>query len=251
MRIKLCKALFKIFINILTPLPLICYSNKKFKEHTYESEQTDLCVYYLLQTYLLVACGSRSYKPIGLICLCETVRFDFNIQRAYRIGQRDLPGAFLFVASDRAQRVSSASGTQSEVSLIPCTREKEDPMNPNVTLTLATEKDAELIHLMKYEAFLPLYEIYRDDETSPVKEPIEKVIAILERKASEYYIIKADGLSVGAIRVCHRKRDYEPPKGEVPAYISPLFILPRFQNKGIAQIAVKKVFDLYPEATVW
>ena len=33
-------------------------------------------------------------------------------------------------------------------------------MNPNVTLTLATEKDAELIHLMKYEAFLPLYEIF-------------------------------------------------------------------------------------------
>ena len=124
-------------------------------------------------------------------------------------------------------------------------------MNKNITLTLATEKDAELIHLMKYEAFLPLYEIYRDDEISPVKEPLEKVIAILERKASEYYIIKADGLPVGAIRVCHRKRDYEPPAGEVPAYISPLFILPRFQNRGIAQIAVKMVFDLYPEATVW
>ena len=124
-------------------------------------------------------------------------------------------------------------------------------MNKNITLTLATEKDAELIHLMKYEAFLPLYEIYRDEETSPVKEPIEKVIAILERKASEYYIIKADGLPVGAIRICHQKRGYEPPVGEIPAYISPLFILPRFQNRGIAQIAVKMVFDLYPEATVW
>jgi len=112
-------------------------------------------------------------------------------------------------------------------------------MNPNITLTLATEQDAELIHLMKYEAFLPLYEIYRDDETSPVKEPLEKIIAILEQKASEYYIIKTGNLPAGAIRVCHRKRDYEPPEGEVPAYISPLFILPRFQNRGIAQTAVK------------
>ena len=124
-------------------------------------------------------------------------------------------------------------------------------MNKNVTLTLATEKDAELIHLMKYESFLPLYKIYQDDETSPAKESIEKVITILERKTSEYYIIKSDGLPAGAIRVCHRKRGTEPAEGEVPAYISPLFILPRFQNRGIAQTAVKMVFDLYPEATVW
>lgn len=124
-------------------------------------------------------------------------------------------------------------------------------MNQNITLTLATEKDAELIHLMKYEAFLPLYKIYQDDETSPVKEPLEKVIAILERKTSEYYIIKADSLPVGAIRVCHKKRGVEPAEGEVPAYISPLFILPRFQNRGIAQIAVKMAFELYPEANVW
>ncbi len=124
-------------------------------------------------------------------------------------------------------------------------------MKPNVTLTLATEQDAELIHLMKYEAFFPLYKIYQDDEISPVKESIDKVIWILTHKTSEYYLIKADGIPVGAIRVCHRKRDVEPVEGEIPAYISPLFILPRFQNRGIAQAAVKKVFDLYPEATVW
>lgn len=124
-------------------------------------------------------------------------------------------------------------------------------MKPNVTLTLATEKDAELIHLMKYEAFLPLYKIYQDDEISPVKESIDKVIWILTHKTSEYYLIKADEIPVGAIRVCHSKRGVEPVEGEIPAYISPLFILPRFQNRGIAQAAVKKVFDLYPEATVW
>lgn len=49
-------------------------------------------------------------------------------------------------------------------------------MREDVRLVLAMEKDAELIHQMKYEAFLPLYEKYQDDETNPVKEGIEKVI---------------------------------------------------------------------------
>ena len=40
-------------------------------------------------------------------------------------------------------------------------------MNKDVTLILATEEDAQLLHKLKYEAFLPLYEKYHDDETSP------------------------------------------------------------------------------------
>ena len=42
----------------------------------------------------------------------------------------------------------------------------------DVKLILATEDDAELIHQMKYEAFLPIYEKYYDEETSPVKEKL-------------------------------------------------------------------------------
>ena len=36
-----------------------------------------------------------------------------------------------------------------------------------IRLILATEKDAELLHGLQVEAFLPLYEKYQDDETSP------------------------------------------------------------------------------------
>lgn len=121
-------------------------------------------------------------------------------------------------------------------------------MNPNVTLTLATEQDAELIHRMKYEAFLPLYEIYRDDETSPVKESIDKVIWQLTHPNSHYYLIKADDETVGAVRVRHTMEPDAPQKEE---HISPIFIVPKHQNKGIAQIAMRKLFELYPDTDVW
>ena len=60
-------------------------------------------------------------------------------------------------------------------------------MREDVTLRLATQEDAELIHQMKYEAFLPLYEKYQDDETSPAKEGIEKVIRQLQEERTDYY----------------------------------------------------------------
>ena len=74
-------------------------------------------------------------------------------------------------------------------------------MREDINLVLATGDDAELIHQMKYEAFLPLYEKYQDDETSPVKEQIEKVINQLQEERTDYYLIQCQGEVVGAVRV--------------------------------------------------
>ena len=90
-------------------------------------------------------------------------------------------------------------------------------MRKDISLVLATEKDAELIHQMKYEAFLPLYERYQDDETSPAKEQIEKVINQLHEERTDYYLIQYQNESVGAVRV--RKVQ------EKECHISPLFII--------------------------
>ena len=38
----------------------------------------------------------------------------------------------------------------------------------DLQLILAKPNDAQLIHTMKYDAFLPLYQRYRDEETNPV-----------------------------------------------------------------------------------
>ena len=122
-----------------------------------------------------------------------------------------------------------------------------------VTLLLATEKDAELIHKMKYEAFLPLYEKYHDDATNPVKEKIEKVIWQLTHPGSEYYLIVVDGENAGAVRVA---RKYVVQDGErilLPDtnFISPIFILPKFQNRGIGQQVFEKLFERYGNVTDW
>ena len=116
-------------------------------------------------------------------------------------------------------------------------------MREDVTLQLATEKDAKRIHQMKYEAFLPLYEKYRDDETSPAKEGIEKVRNQLREDRTDYYLIQCQGEIVGAVRV--RKGQ------EMEYHISPLFILPEHQKKGIAYAAIQRLFQQYKQAVVW
>ena len=139
-------------------------------------------------------------------------------------------------------------------------------MKEEVELILATVDDAELIHNMKHKAFLPLYEKYLDDETSPVNEKIDKVIYQLTHSNSQYYLIKLREENVGAIRIacwikqnqnsenCDNSGNHEQSEPEYVQNIlriSPLFILPEYQNRGIGQTAIRKVFDLYPNAVTW
>lgn len=116
-------------------------------------------------------------------------------------------------------------------------------MREAVELVLATEKDAELLHQMKYEAFLPLYEKYHDDETSPVKEQMEKVIRCIQMENSDYYLIKFQKEFVGGVRVVERQVGI--------FHISPIFILPQFQNQGIGYLAIKMLVTTYPQAITW
>lgn len=133
-------------------------------------------------------------------------------------------------------------------------------MKEEVELILATVDDAELIHEMKYKAFMPLYEKYHDDETTPVNEKIDKVIYQLTHSNSEYYLIQLGGKNVGAMRVARKRKQNEDNKscehdetdyvqGEL--YISPLFIIPAFQNRGIGQAAIRKVLEIYPDDIIW
>ena len=117
-----------------------------------------------------------------------------------------------------------------------------------IELKLATEKDAELLHRLQTEAFMPLYEKYHDDETSPVRETIERITEKITEQTSEFYLIFFAGEPVGGIRICpHRDRE----SSNDVRWISPVFVIPEFQNKGIAQWVIQKVFELYPETTIW
>lgn len=46
-------------------------------------------------------------------------------------------------------------------------------MSDLIELKLITREDAECLHKLQTEAFMPLYEKYQDDATSPAKESLE------------------------------------------------------------------------------
>lgn len=117
----------------------------------------------------------------------------------------------------------------------------------DIQLLLAKPDDAELIHSMKYRSFLPLYQRYRDEETNPVKESINKVVGQLESDATDYYIIFRESMPVGAVRVVNDGID----NGEQIYRISPLFILPEYQNQGIGYRVLQMLFPKYPNADKW
>lgn len=112
-----------------------------------------------------------------------------------------------------------------------------------INLTLATVKDAELIWKMQVKSFAQLLEKYQDFDTSPANESIEKVIWRIDQESSYFYIIEADDKKVGAIRIIDRKDG-------TAKRISPLFVLPEFHNKGIAQKTIIEVEKIHGD-TNW
>jgi len=122
-------------------------------------------------------------------------------------------------------------------------------MKEEFQLVLATEKDAELIHQLKKEAFMPLYNKYHDDETSPVTEGIERDLWRIKREGSDYYIIQLGGEKIGGVRIADSLGRFEYEEGVF--YISPIFIVPKYQNCGLGFAVIEKVFEMYCHAKKW
>ena len=99
-------------------------------------------------------------------------------------------------------------------------------------LIRASVKDARQLWEMQVKSFQQLLDKYQDYETNPASESVDRVLARLEQKHTYYYFICLDGVKVGAIRVV----DFRTVQNK---RISPLFILPEYQNQGIAQSAIK------------
>lgn len=102
----------------------------------------------------------------------------------------------------------------------------------SVTLRRAERSDAEWIWKMQVDAFHDLYEKYRDTETSPAMESLAKVLSKIEQPSTYFYLIDAQGSTVGAIRVVDSKEIGKPKR------IAPCFILKEHRNKGFAQAAI-------------
>lgn len=121
-------------------------------------------------------------------------------------------------------------------------------MQDIIELKPASIEDAVQIYKMQQEAFRPLYEKYHDDETSPVKETLDRIRYKISEPDAEFYIIRCGGKAVGAIRIRHYQGNIRLSNAN---WISPVFVIPAFQNHGIAQKAIQKVFALYPQIITW
>lgn len=113
-----------------------------------------------------------------------------------------------------------------------------------IKLVRAGVKDAKRLHKMQVEAFSELYKKYRDFETSPAAEPVKKTAERLKQPFTYFYFILCDGETVGAIRVIDRK------KQDVLKMISPIFVMPKYRNRGIAQRAISEAERLHGD-TGW
>ncbi|REK75088.1 GNAT family N-acetyltransferase [Paenibacillus paeoniae] len=113
----------------------------------------------------------------------------------------------------------------------------------DISLSKSDLKDAELIHDMQIRSFMPLLEKYQDYETSPANETLDRIVTRMNQSVTDYYIIKKSNTAVGGIRIVKR--------GNKVYRVSPIFILPEHQGKGIAQRVFALIELIYNDAKMW
>ncbi|SMF79156.1 Ribosomal protein S18 acetylase RimI [Paenibacillus uliginis N3/975] len=112
-----------------------------------------------------------------------------------------------------------------------------------INLVRAIESDAESILDIQVKAFVPLLEKYKDFNTNPANETIDRVVTRINNPNGGFYKIIENYVLVGAICVFWRE--------ETQYWISPMFILPNYQGRGIAQKAITLVEQMFPQAMTW
>ncbi len=113
----------------------------------------------------------------------------------------------------------------------------------SVWLKTAGESDFAKLYDIRISAFLPLYERYHDDETSPVKESLDAFAMRMRQPDCIQYMILYYNEAVGFIRL----KSLSPER----LHVSEICVSPECQGLGIAQKVFAMVEELYPNVTVW
>lgn len=107
-------------------------------------------------------------------------------------------------------------------------------------------KELDSLRQMQIETFMPLFEKYQD-EGSPATETLESIQRRAEQPDRQYYFIMYHGARAGVINVGRKGNDTE----ANCRYISPMFILPKYQNLGLGSVAMELLFQNNPDIKVW
>ncbi len=111
-------------------------------------------------------------------------------------------------------------------------------MGIQIKLKPVIKEEIETVWKMQVEAFSELLEKYRDFETSPAVEDMDKVMARYEQPWTTYYFIMANDEKAGVIRVVDKKDGSR-------KRISPIWIMREFRNRGYAQQAILEAEKIY------
>ena len=112
-----------------------------------------------------------------------------------------------------------------------------------IKLGKASIEQAEEVHKLQVESFLPLLQKYEDYETNPANEKIERILHRFRQPSTTYYFITLNEIRIGAIRIVYSEQTKR-------ARISPIFITPEHQGKGYGQEAMALAEEMV-EAEVW
>ncbi|UPK46380.1 GNAT family N-acetyltransferase [Paenibacillus pabuli] len=112
-----------------------------------------------------------------------------------------------------------------------------------ISLSKAGLTEASIIHEMQIKAFMPLLNKYKDYETSPANQTVEQIADRINQSFTDYYLIKEANIPVGAIRIVTKDNNIY--------RVSPVFILPGYQGRGIAQKVFSIIEDQYSDAQIW
>jgi len=113
----------------------------------------------------------------------------------------------------------------------------------NISLKKALLSDCTQIHKMQVSAFTQLLEEYQDYDTNPASEPLERIEYKFNQDSTDYLFIMADDVKIGVVRIVKLSEEIH--------RISPIFILPEFQNKGYAQMAMAEIESVYSDVREW
>ncbi len=112
-----------------------------------------------------------------------------------------------------------------------------------ITFIKALFEDCEEIQKFQQESFSPLLEKYQDFDISPATETLERIQFKFNQLTTTYYFIFCENVKIGVIRLVSID--------ETTMRISPMMILPQYQNKGYAQKAMLKIEELYSDIKCW
>ncbi len=112
-----------------------------------------------------------------------------------------------------------------------------------ISLKKAVLSDCAQIHKMQVSAFTGLLEKYQDYDTNPASESLEKIEFKFNQDSTDYLFIIADDVKIGAVRIVKLSEEIH--------RISPIFILPQYQNKGYAQMAMAEIESVYSDVKEW